>query len=649
MDGADHLLVFIGDHAWFEWHERNEAGDEQKSVPVVDPDSQLGKLVRIELTSGEAEILASGFRNPQGFARDAEGNLWQTEHGPLGGDELNLLRPGLDYGWPYVTHGIQYGNRIWPYTKVQGRHDGFEKPVFAWIPSIAVSNLIFSDSQQFPLWQNDLLLASLKSQSLFRIRLHEKRVMYIEQIKIGERIRDITQMPDGRIALLSDSAKILFLQRAPLYCQDVHDVESIYSYDADDVCIDLNGIIGEADDSIIGSLHGVYFDSPAIRSLFNVYIHEDRLIYVKSPCSENDLSHLFFLHITPVHTRDLAEKHKQLGIGIFDFYSYQDDVGVAMNGDGCIVTRALPEYDIERIYTGQTIRVESPTGEVSWKGPIWDGGHAFNDPSPAAAPEKEDAPPMQADTRQIDIARIIGEAGDPIIRSLYDVYAHENRLIYAKSPCIGDDMYHKFFLHVTPVHMKDLSEEHEQHGFNVFDFYSNEDNVDVVTFEDRCMVAYTLPEYEIKHIYTGQVIRVENADGEVSWKGPIWEDSHTFSDPLPGATPEKEDAPPVQEDKQSELSGAALFALGCGSCHNLAAEHYIGPHLDGVIGRRPGRVAGFNGFSEALTSLEIVWTRENLAEFIANPSQFAPGTSMSDTGITVEEAQIIADFLASER
>ena len=214
--------------------------------------------------------------------------------------------------------------------------------------------------------------------------------MYIEQIEIGERIRDITQMPDGRIALLSDGARILFLQRAPLYCQDVHDVESIYSYDADDVCIDLNGIIGEADDSIIGSLHGVYFDSPAIRSLFNVYIHEDRLIYVKSPCSENDLSHLFFLHITPVHTQDLAEKHKQLGIGIFDFYSYQDDVGVAMNGDGCIVTRALPEYDIERIYTGQTIRVESPTGEVSWKGPIWDGGHAFNDPSPAAAPENGD-------------------------------------------------------------------------------------------------------------------------------------------------------------------------------------------------------------------------------------------------------------------
>ena len=67
-----------------------------------------------------------------------------------------------------------------------------------------------------------------------------------------------------------------------------------------------------------------------------------------------------------------------------------------------------------------------------------------------------------------------------------------------------------------------------------------------------------------------------------------------------------------------------------------------------MIGRRPGRVAGFNA-SAALTSLEIVWTRENLAEFIANPSQFAPGTSMSDTGISVEEAQIIADFLASER
>ena len=114
------------------------------------------------------------------------------------------MKPNLNYGWPHVTLGNRYGSRIWPYSAIPGRHDGFEKPIFAWIPSIAVSNLIISESQLFPQWQGDLLIASLISQSLYRVRLHEGRVMYVEQIEIGTRVRDIAQMPDGRIALLSD-------------------------------------------------------------------------------------------------------------------------------------------------------------------------------------------------------------------------------------------------------------------------------------------------------------------------------------------------------------------------------------------------------------------------------------------------------------
>ena len=482
MDGAEHLLVVIGDHAW-----HAAGGYTEDTLTIAGPDSHLGKLVRIDLTNGGAEIVASGFRNPQGFARDADGDIWQTEHGPKGGDELNLLRPELNYGWPYVTHGLRYGDRTWPYSEVQGRHTGFEMPAFAWIPSIGISNIIVSDSQQFPLWQGDLLIASLRAQSLFRVRLYEKRVVYIEQIEVDTRIRDITQMRDGRIALLSDNAKVLFLQRAPIYCQDGSDIESIYSYDADDVCIDISKIMEAAEDSLIRSLPDPDFGSPVVRSLFNLYVHDDRLIYVKSPCSEEDFQNRFFLHITPVDVEDLSAAHVQHGFNVYDFDSYEENVAAEMNGAGCLV-------------------------------------------------------------------------------------------------------------------------------------------------------AYTLPEYEIKHIYTGQVIRVESADGQISWKGPVWEGSHTISDPSDAAAPQG----------GGVSAAAALFAVRCGACHNLVAEHYAGPHLDGVIGRRPGRVAGFNA-SAALTSLEIVWTRENLAEFIANPSQFAPGTSMSDTGITVEEAQIIADFLASER
>ena len=496
IDGAEHLLVAVGDHAWYEWHERQMAGNPEKP-PVVDPDSHLGKLVRIELESGEIEVVASGFRNPQGLARDTEGNLWLTEHGPQGGDELNLVRPGLDYGWPYATYGILYGNRIWPYNKAQGRHDGFEEPAFAWIPAIAISNLIVSDSQQFPLWQDDLLIGSLRSGSLFRVRIREGRVTNFERIVMGERIRDIAQMPDGRIALLSDSSRIIFLQRAPLYCQLENDSRSIYSYDASEVCIDVFSIIGEVDDPIVRALHGAEIGTPAMRSLFQIFIYENRLVYLKIPCSAHELRNRFFLHITPVHTEDVSQELRQFGFNVYDFNSFDEGVGSAV-------------------------------------------------------------------------------------------------------------------------------------------------------FEGGCLVARSLPEYEIKHIYTGQVIREESPDGEVIWKGPVWEGSYTFGAPSPPAAPGEEDSLPTQTGELANHPGAALFTAYCAGCHNLAAEHSVGPHLYGVIGRRAGEVAGFNA-SAALTGLDIIWTRENLAEYIANPAQFAPGTTMADMGITAEEARTIADFLATER
>ena len=493
MDGPEHLLLVTGDHAFYEWYQKEHP---QEPHPVVEADSHIGKLVRIELESGEVEIIASGFRNPQGFARDADGNLWETEHGPQGGDELNLVRPGLNYGWPYVTHGIQYGNEIWPYSKTQGRHDEYEKPVFSWIPAIGISNLIVNDSRYFPLWQDDILIASLITRSLYRVRLHQGHVMYVEKIEIGARIRDITQMPDGRIALLTDSAKILFLQRAPIYCQNENDAESIFSYDAENVCIDLSRIIAAADDPAIRAFNADQFDSPIIRSLFSIYVHDNRLTYVKSPCVSNDLSHRFFLHFTPAEATDLDEGNEQLGFNVFDFNSDEDGVSATLHEDGCLVTRALPEYDLKHIYTGQVVRVESPSGEISWEGPIWAGSHTFGEP-PASAPETGASPYPQA------------EAAVP-------------------------------------------------------------------------------------------------------------------------------------------SAGAALFAARCASCHNLAAEHNVGPYLNGVIGRRAGEVTGFNA-SAALTALDIIWTRENLAEYIANPAQFAPGTTMADMGITAEEARTIADFLATER
>ena len=213
-DGPGHLLVVIGDHIHNNgWIAQN-------------PESHLGKLVRVAIDSGEAEILAFGLRNPQGFARDAEGNLWEAEHGPLGGDELNVLEPGSNYGWPSASYGIDYDRRVslreW---ETAGRHEGFVKPRFAWVPSIAVSAVIVNDERWFPLWEDDLLVASLSGaegsgNALFRVRRNGTDVQYVERIEVGYRIRDLTQTPDGRIAALADGGRVHFLSLSSARCDE---------------------------------------------------------------------------------------------------------------------------------------------------------------------------------------------------------------------------------------------------------------------------------------------------------------------------------------------------------------------------------------------------------------------------------------------
>ena len=202
-DGPNHLLAVVGDHA-----------SEHLSQA---PDSNLGKLLRIDVGTGRAEVLAVGLRNPQGLARDAEGVLWETEHGPRGGDELNVLEAGGNYGWPRVSHGVRYTLRpVGP----AGRHDGFASPVFFWTPSIGVSSVVVNDARFFPLWGDDLLVGSLHGRVLLRIRRDGTEVKSVEEIYGGLAIRDMAQMPDGRIALF-DSGKGLvhFLSRSAVWCR----------------------------------------------------------------------------------------------------------------------------------------------------------------------------------------------------------------------------------------------------------------------------------------------------------------------------------------------------------------------------------------------------------------------------------------------
>lgn len=219
LDGDQHLLVFVGDHARDGWGTK-----EQGRMPILPqaPDSHLGKLVRLEIATGRAEIFTSGHRNPQGLVRDRAGRLWATEHGARGGDELNLLTPGRDYGWPAVTYGINYDNTAPPGIGNDdvGGHGRFTRPIFSWIPSIAPAGMTVNDPRRFPLWRDDLLVASLTAQSVFRIRRHGTAIQYVERIVMGPRLRDLAWMADGRLVMLQDRENVIFVEPSTAHCDE---------------------------------------------------------------------------------------------------------------------------------------------------------------------------------------------------------------------------------------------------------------------------------------------------------------------------------------------------------------------------------------------------------------------------------------------
>lgn len=206
---ADHLLFSVGDHGW----------DGQNGRPQTPQDLNvdLGKILKIDTRTGAAEMFAMGLRNSQGLLVDTRGRIWETEHGPKGGDELNLIVKDGNYGWPLSTYGVQYGGRPWPFSGDQGRHRFGIAPHYSWIPSIGISNLVEVTGDEFPRWKGDLLIGSLVDNGLWRVRLDGDRVAYTERIGFeGERLRDVEALPNGRIALLTDSRRLILIRRAPV-------------------------------------------------------------------------------------------------------------------------------------------------------------------------------------------------------------------------------------------------------------------------------------------------------------------------------------------------------------------------------------------------------------------------------------------------
>lgn len=200
------LLLTIGDH------EFDGKGSEIEDAVSQEPSSAYGKTVLIELATGNSEIFSVGHRNPQGLHVGPDGTIWLTEHGPKGGDELNLVNRDGNYGWPNVTYGTDYQGKSWPLNEAQGRHRGYDRPVFAWIPSIGVSNLLVIDDPALPHWQDDLLIGSMKAKTLFRMRVHDGRAIFVETIDVGERVRDLILGSDGSIVLWTDRSSLMVLR-----------------------------------------------------------------------------------------------------------------------------------------------------------------------------------------------------------------------------------------------------------------------------------------------------------------------------------------------------------------------------------------------------------------------------------------------------
>jgi glucose/arabinose dehydrogenase len=216
-----HRLAFSpdGEHLFV------SSGDRQLKDPAQDTTNTLGSVVRLTL-DGEpapgnpmadeggvtAEIWSWGHRNPLGLEFAPDGTLWSSEMGPEGGDELNLVEAGANYGWPEASDGSDYGGGEIP-DHAEG--DGYAAPVRSWTPSISPGSLLIYSGEMFPDWQGDAFLGALSGEALVRVDLEEQRAADTEVYDLGERIRAVEQGPDGAIWLLEDEGAGRLLRLTP--------------------------------------------------------------------------------------------------------------------------------------------------------------------------------------------------------------------------------------------------------------------------------------------------------------------------------------------------------------------------------------------------------------------------------------------------
>lgn len=205
-------------------------GENNQRPTAQDLDKLQGKVVRLKADGsvptdnpfvGQAgarpEIWSYGHRNPQGMALNPwSGQLWENEHGPRGGDEINLVQRGKNYGWPLATHGINYSGQPIPEAKA-AELPGMEPPLYWWPKSPAISGMAFYNADRFPAWRNSVFIGALANQNLIRLTLDGDRVVAQEWLLTDrkQRIRDVRQGPDGYVYVLTDASPGELLRLAP--------------------------------------------------------------------------------------------------------------------------------------------------------------------------------------------------------------------------------------------------------------------------------------------------------------------------------------------------------------------------------------------------------------------------------------------------
>jgi glucose/arabinose dehydrogenase len=197
------------------------SGDRQLGDPAQVLGDSRGKILRLEADGTAAsgnpfpdapEVWTLGHRNPYGLTFDGSGRLWSHEMGPRGGDELNLIAPGQNYGWPLVSEGRKYSGLPIP---DHATRPEFAAPLIAWPPTVAPAGMIYYDGAIFPEWRGSLLLGGLASEALIRVEIGKDTAREVDRWDISNRIRDVATDANGQVYLLEDGDEARLLRLTP--------------------------------------------------------------------------------------------------------------------------------------------------------------------------------------------------------------------------------------------------------------------------------------------------------------------------------------------------------------------------------------------------------------------------------------------------